>query len=122
MREQLENNAAGEPDMNSEEMDEGEKALLREMCNVSSISIKNYLDSTSYHANLLSFLGRMEKIRRSVVGKSKIEIFSRTILFFRTHFSNKCITRSTINNLTIKMLPGDAAPSTHLTMIHRGIF
>lgn len=35
MKEQLESNTCNDSDVNSEELDDGEKALLREMCNVS---------------------------------------------------------------------------------------
>lgn len=36
VKEKLENDVGSDPDLNSEELDNGEKALLREMCNVSN--------------------------------------------------------------------------------------
>ncbi len=54
VREQLENNAGRDVDVNSEELDEGEKALLREMCNVSVVIMKNSPQTRgTVHKNLM---------------------------------------------------------------------
>lgn len=68
VREQLENNPAGDADMNSDEMDEGEKALLREMCNVSIFhnNVFTYKINSILYIHYIFLSGCMEEIGRGI--------------------------------------------------------